>query len=57
MGDYVRVPVKRDICSKGYTADWNRELFEIHKINKANPGTYGLVEDSSEQIEGKYFQA
>ena len=57
MGDYVRIPDERNICSKGYTKNWNRELFEIHKINKANSGTYGLVDGSSEQIEGKYFEA
>ena len=32
VGDYVRVPDKRNIYSKGYTTNWNRELFKIHKI-------------------------
>ena len=30
-GDFVRVPDKRNIYSKGYTTNWNRELFKINK--------------------------
>ena len=56
MGDYVRVPDKRNIYSKGYTTNWNRELFKIHKINPTNPVTYGLVDENDEQIEEKYEQ-
>ena len=56
VGDYVRVPDKRNIYSKGYTTNWNRELFKIHKINLTNPVTYGLVDENNEQIEGKYYE-
>ena len=56
VGDYVRVPDKRNLYSKGYTANWNRELFKIHKINPTNPVTYGLVDENNEQIEGKYYE-
>ena len=56
VGDYVRVPDKRNLYSKGYTTNWNRELFKIHKINPTNPVTYGLVGENNEQIEGKYYE-
>ena len=56
VGDYVRVPDKRNLYSKGYTTNWNRELFKIHKINPTNPVTYGLVDESNEQIERKYYE-
>ena len=56
VGDYVRVPDKRNTYSKGYTTNWNRELFKIHKINPTNPVTYGLVDENNEQIEGKYYE-
>ena len=56
MGDYVRVPDKRNLYSKGYTTNWNRELFKIHKINPTNPVTYGLVDENNERIEGKYYE-
>ena len=56
VGDHVRVPDKRNLYSKGYTTNWNRELFKIHKINNTNPVTYGLVDENNEQTEGKYYE-
>ena len=56
VGDFVRVPDKRYSFSKGYTTNWNRELFKIHKINPTNPVTYGLVDENNKQIEGKYYE-
>ena len=56
VGDYVRVPDKRNFYSTGYTTNWNRELFKIHKNNNTNPVTYSLVDENNEQIEGKYYE-
>ena len=60
MGDFVRVPDKRNIYSKGYTTNWNRELFKIraasHSINKTNPVTYTLNDENGEIIQGKYYE-
>ena len=55
-GDFVRVPDKRNIHSKGYTTKWNRELFKIHNINKTNPVTYTLNDENGEIIQGKYYE-
>ena len=49
VGDFVRVPDKRNFYSKGYTTNWNRELFKIHKISSTNPVTYTL-EDKNKEI-------
>ena len=54
VGDYVRVPDKRNIYSKGYTTNWNREFFKTHKINSTNPVTYTLEDENKEIIQGKY---
>ena len=56
VGDYVRVPDKRNIYSKGYTTNWNRELFKIQKINPTNPITYTLEDENNEQVAGKYYE-
>ena len=56
VGDYVRVPDKRNIYSKGYTTNWNRELFKIHSINSTNPVTYTLEDENKEIIQGKYYE-
>ena len=56
VGDFVRVPDKRNIYSKGYTTNWNRELFKIHNINKTNPVTYTLNDENGDIIQGKYYE-
>ena len=56
VGDFLRVPDKRNIYSKGYTTNWNRELFKIHSINKTNPVTYTLNDENGEIIQGKYYE-
>ena len=48
MGDFVRVPDKRNIYSKGHITNWNRELFKIYKINSTNPVTYTLEDENKE---------
>ena len=56
VGDYVRVPDKRNIVSKGYTTNWNREHFRINKINNTTPVTYIFSDENGEIIEGKYYE-
>ena len=48
VGDFVRVLDKRSVYSKGYTTNWNRELYKIHKIISTNPETYTLEDESNE---------
>ena len=42
--------------SKGYTTNWNRELFKIHSINTTNPVTYTLEDENKAIIQGKYYE-
>ena len=56
VGDFVRVPDKRNLYSKGYTTNWNRELFKIHSINKTTPVTYTLKDQNKEIVQGKYYE-
>ena len=42
VGDYVRNADKRYIFSKGYTSNWNRELFKVNKVLKTQPPTYKI---------------
>ena len=34
VGDYVRNVDKHNIFSKGYTSNWNRELFKVNEVLK-----------------------
>ena len=56
MRDFVRNPDKGTLYSKKYTTNWNRELFEIHKINPTDPVTYGLEDENNELIEGTFYE-
>ena len=51
--DYVRNAEKRNIFSKGYTSNWNRELFKVNEVLKTQPPTYNIEDISGEIIEGK----
>ena len=56
VGDYVRNADKRNIFSKGYTSDWNRELFKVNEVLKTQPITYKIEDINGEIIEGKYYE-
>ena len=56
FGDYVRNVDKRNIFSKGYTSNWNRELFEVNEVLKTHPPTYKIEDINGEIIEGKYYE-
>ena len=55
-GDYVRNADKRNIFSKGYTSNWNRELFQVNEVLNTQPLTYQIEDINGEIIEGKYYE-
>ena len=44
------------ISSKGYTSNWNRELFKVNEVLKTQPPTYKIEDINGEIIEGKYYE-
>ena len=56
VGDYVRNADKRNIFSKGYTSNWNRELFKVNEVLKTQPPTNKIEDINGEIIEGKYYE-
>ena len=56
VGDYVRNADKRNIFSKEYTSNLNRELFKVNEVLKTQPPTYKIEGINREIIEGKYFE-
>ena len=55
VGDYVRNADKPNFFSKGYTSNWNRELFKVNEVLKTQPPTYKIEDINGEIIEGKYY--
>ena len=56
VGDYVRNADKRNIFSKGYTSNWNRELFKVNEVLNTQPLTYEIEDMNGEIIKGKYYE-
>ena len=56
IGDFVRIPDKRNIFSKQSTTNWSRELFKIKNINNTHPVTYTIEDQKQETILGKYYE-
>lgn len=56
IGDTVRISGARlRIPSKGYREKWTKELFNVVKIYKTVPITYGLTDLAGEKIKGKFY--
>ena len=56
VGDYVRNADKSNIFSKGYTSNWNRQLFKVNEILKTQPPTYKIEDMNGEIIKVKYYE-
>ena len=56
VGNYVRNADKRNSFSKGYTSNWNRELFKVNEVLKTHPPTYKTEDINGEITEGKYYE-
>ena len=56
IGDYVRNADKRNIFSKGYISNCNRELFKVNEVLKTQPPTYKIEEIDGEIIADKYCE-
>ena len=56
VGDYVRNADKRNIFSKGYNSNLNRELFKVNEVLNTQPLTYNIEDMNGEIIEGKYYE-
>ena len=56
VGDYVRNADKRNIFSKGYTSNWNRELFKVNEVLSTQPPRYKIEGINGEIIRGKYYE-
>ena len=50
VNDTVRITKFKNIFSKGYTANWSREIFIIHSVLKTNLWTYKLIDLNGEKI-------
>ena len=55
VGDRVRISKFKNIFAKGYTPNWNKEIFIVDKINDTVPYTYNLKDLNDEEIMGSFY--
>ncbi len=56
VGDYVRLYRWKGIFTKGYKANWSKEIFKIVEILPTNPFTYKISDSNDEIIEGSVYE-
>ena len=56
VGDYVRNADKRNIFSKVYTSNGNRDLFNVNEVLKTQPPTNKIEDVNEEILEGKVYE-
>ena len=55
IGDRGRISKFKNIFAKGYTPNWNREIFINNKINDTVTYTYNLKDLNGEEIIGSFY--
>jgi hypothetical protein len=56
VGDLVRLPLERNIFTKGYKAGWTKELYRVHRVFRTNDLCYYEIEDlTGDRLPKKYY--
>ena len=55
VGARVTISKFKNICAKGYTPNWSREIFVVNKINDTVPYTYNIKDLNGEEIIGSFY--
>ena len=56
VGVFVRIVDKRNIFYKGYTSNWNKELFKNNQVLKTQPPIHRIEDIDGEKNKGYYEQ-
>lgn len=56
VGDHVRISVHKNLFTKGASANWSEEIFEITEVvTQTQPVTYRLKDLAGEVLEGAFY--
>ena len=56
VDDHVRISNNKNICAKGYTANWSEEVFVIKEVENTVPWTYVINDLNGEEIIGTFYE-
>ena len=57
VGNSVRITRKKGVFEKGYEMRWTWEVFNVSKVKKTYPVTYGLSDYKGEEIQGSFYKS
>ena len=55
VGDHFRISKYKNIFAKGYTSNWNEEIFVVKKIKNTVPWTDVINDLNGEEIVGSFY--
>ena len=55
LGERVRILIKKEQFKKEFEQSWTEEVFKIKKIQKTNPVTYIIEDQTGEEIIGGFY--
>ena len=56
VGDHIRISKFKNVFAKGYTPNWNKEIFVVKKIKNTVPWTYVISDLNGEKIVGSLYE-
>ena len=56
VGDHARISKFKNVFTKGYTPNWNEEIFIIKKIKNTVPWTYVISGLNGEEIVESFYE-
>ena len=56
ISDHARISKYKNISAKGYSPNWQEEVFVISKINKIAPWTYVINNLNGKEIFGTFHE-
>lgn len=56
IGDYVRIPIRKKIFEKGYTANWSDEIYIVNTLLLTDPPRYEIISLDNKLIDDKFYK-
>jgi hypothetical protein len=55
-GDRVLITKQHDVFDRGYTRNWQKEVFTVHNVSFHHPYRYYLSDNNGEVLEGTFYE-
>jgi hypothetical protein len=56
LGDHVVISKSRDVFERGYTHNWQKEIFTVQRITRHHPYRYELMDNEGEVLQGTFYE-